>query len=75
MGAQAVAPPRTSAQMVPPQQASLVGSQLAPTPLQAGPDGAAVTGEQIKLPGAPIQAPSQQSSVAPQGAPLGAQEW
>jgi len=74
-GAQAVIAPATCAQPVPPQQAELMASQTSPAAVQVTAPGAdGPSGAQMRLPGIPTQVlPLQQSSVAVQGAPLGAQ--
>jgi hypothetical protein len=71
--AQPVVPPETVAQIVPPQQAAFAASHELPGSVQVGADVVRSTGEQIRLPGLPTQAPMQQSSVAVHGAPIGAQ--
>jgi hypothetical protein len=73
-GAQAVVSPATCAQEVPPQQTGLAASQVSPEAWHIIPVAEGSSGAQMRLPGMPTQAaPVQQSSVAVQGAPTGAQ--
>lgn len=73
-GAQAVVPPESVAQAVPPQQVAFVAAHGSPAPAQVDAVAVGSVGVQIRLPGSPAQvAPVQQSPFAVQGAPSGAQ--
>ena len=73
IGAQALSPPGSTAQIVPAQQSVAVGSQRSPAAVHWPPSPEAVSVTQAAAPTAPAQAPVQQSSPVVQGAPSGAQ--
>ncbi len=68
-----VAPPGVAEQAVPAQQVESAGWQGSPAAAQTGPATDMSTDEQTSAPGVPTQVPAQQSSLAAQGAPSGAQ--
>lgn len=68
-----VGPADVGEQTVPAQQVSSAGWQGSPAATHAEPVIDRSTAEQTSAPGVPTQDPTQQSSVAPQGAPSGMQ--
>jgi hypothetical protein len=73
MTAQAVPPPITMAQLDPAQQSVAIESQRSPAATHRSPVGAAAVGTHTAPPAGPAHEPLQQSSIAVQGAPRGAQ--